>query len=283
MTEEAIPTILVFGIFALFLLFLGWRKGFFALPLEEWKIPLRFTHLIGAFAIYFLVNLFASGFVLSFLRGEIRNNYIGSVSWLNFSVSLLIFFSLALYLSFLPSPLRKGLIRRSWHPLREDFAAAFYTWLLSFPFVLFFNQLLEWVISNLFHITQVPDQLAVKFLKSTFNDPLYFFLATLSIIILAPLIEETLFRGFLQGYIRKHLGSKQAILITSVCFALFHYAAGQGLANIPIILSLFVFSLFLGFVCEKQGSLFASMALHSLFNTISVINLYLFGGFITGL
>ena len=92
-----------------------------------------------------------------------------------------------------------------------------------------------------------------------------------------------LFRGFLQTYIRKHLGPKQAIVITSLCFSFFHYASGQGLGNIMIITSLFVLALFLGFLYEKQGSLLAPMVLHASFNTISVINLYLFGEFTSGL
>ena len=100
-----------------------------------------------------------------------------------------------------------------------------------------------------------------------------------TIILLAPLIEEILFRGFLQTFIRQHLGSRQAIGITSLLFALFHYAPEQGLGNIPIVGSLLVLALFLGFVYEKRGSLLAPITLHACFNSISVLNLYFLGGF----
>lgn len=276
---------IAFGILALLLLLMGYRKGFFAFSGKPWTFPIRFSHLIGAFAIYFITTYLASTLAIAFLRKQILGNYLSYSSWLNFGISVCIFLALALYLGLIPRSISRPILRRpeTTHPLSEDVWAAFYAWILAFPLVLFLSQALELVIFKVFHVTQLPDQLAVKFLKSTFENPLFFILAFLSIVVLAPLIEETLFRGFLQSYIRQHLGSKQAILITSVCFSLFHYAAGQGLGNISIITSLFILSLFLGFLYEKQGSLLASITLHASFNFISVINLYLFGGFTTGI
>ncbi|HSX10837.1 MAG TPA: CPBP family intramembrane glutamic endopeptidase [Chlamydiales bacterium] len=274
--------IVALGILAYLLLWTGKRRGFFVFSVKPWEVPLRFVHLIGAFAIYFLVTFCGTTIVVSFLKNQIANNYVGFSTWFNFLMSFLIFSLLAFYLSKLPERVRKGLLRRPserGEPLLPDVWAAFYAWILAFPLVLFLSQALELLVTNVFQITQLPDQVAVQFLKSTFASPLYFLLATVSIIILAPLVEETLFRGFLQTFIRQHLGSKQAILITSVCFSLFHYASGQTLGNISIIISLFVLSLFLGFLYEKRGSILAPMTLHASFNAISVINLYIFGGF----
>lgn len=283
--SSEIGATLAFGIIAALLIIIGFRRGFFAFQDKEWEVPIRFVHLIGAFAIYFIVTFSSSTLAVAFLKNQIMANYLAYSSWLNFAISFCIFVILAIYLKWIPEKVRKGILRRpnERHPLIEDVWAALYAWILAFPLVLFMSQMLEIVIFKIFQVTQLPDQIAVKFLKSTFEDPIYFILAVISIIILAPLIEETLFRGFLQTYIRQHLGSKQAILITSVCFSLFHYSSGQGLGNISIIVSLFVLSLFLGFLYEKQGSLLASMTLHASFNLISVINLYLFGGFTTGM
>lgn len=275
---------LLFGLVAFFLLYQAKRRGFFTFSLFPWEVDLRLLQVIGAFAIYFLASYLSLALAVSFLKKQIMNDYLGYSSWLNFSISLSIFFLLAIYLFSLPRRIR-SILRRPFerHSLREDFWAAVYSWVLAFPLVLFVSQAIELILKNLFHIIQLPDQLAVKFLKSTFAHPLYFSLAIFSIIILAPLIEETLFRGFLQTYIRRHLGQKQAIWITSVCFSLFHFSFSQGFGNLSIIPSLFIFSLFLGFVYEKQASIYASMMLHGLFNLISVVNLYLFGGFTTGL
>ena len=278
-------SLLAFGVLAALLILMGFRRGFFTFEKKPWLVPIRFAHLIGAFAIYFVCSYLFSSLAIALFRGQIMTHYIAYSSWINFSLSALIFSFLAIYLRWISPEVRKGILHRpnDKHPFTEDIWAAFYAWVLAFPLVLFFNQALELVIGKVFQITQLPDQIAVKFLKSTFENPTYFTLAVISIVILAPLIEETLFRGFLQTYIRGHLGSKQAILITSVCFSLFHYSAGQGLGNISIITSLFVLSLFLGFLYEKQGSILSPMVLHGSFNLISVINLYLFGGFTTGL
>jgi len=283
--NSEIGATVAFGILALLLLLTGKRRGFFAFPLQEWDVPVRLMQLLGAFAIYFLATTLSLTFAVKFLRNQLMSDYLAYSSWLNFSISFTIFLLLAIYFRFLPANVRMGILRRpnEEHSVKEDLWTALCAWILAFPLVLFLSQTIELILSKVFNITQLPDQIAVKFLKSTFENPVYFTLAAIAIVILAPLIEETLFRGFLQTYIRRHLGPKQAICITSVCFSLFHYSAGQGLGNISIIISLFFLSLFLGFVYHKQGSLLASMVLHGLFNLVSVVNLYLFGGFTTGL
>ncbi len=283
--ETSLAATLAFGLLAFLILFIGWRKGAFTFHPPEWNVPLTLSHVIVAFAIYFLVSSILTRIAIFFWQKEILLNFMSYSSWLNFGVSSIIFFLLALYLGCLPKNIRSSILRRSGtqEPLIEDVWAALYAWIMAFPLVLFLSQLLEMLLIKLFRLPQLPEQIAVKFLKTTFVDPLYFFLAVLSIIVLAPLIEETLFRGFLQSYIRKHLGSAQAIVITSACFSLFHYDSSQGLGNISIILSLFVLALFLGFLYEKRGSLLAPMILHGTFNAVSVVNLYLFGGFTNSL
>lgn len=283
MSEAA--TIFILGIFSALILFLGWRRGFFHSGFKEWAIPIRLMHLIGAFAIYFFLSSAISSFFLFFYKKHNLINVLSYLSWLNFFLSFLIFCCLAIYLKLLPENVRRGILRRSSeeHFFVEDVQAAAFAWVMAFPLVLFIGQALEGLMTAIFKIPAFPDQIAVKFLKSTFHEPVYLMLATLSIVLFAPLIEEILFRGFLQSFIRQHLDSKQAILITSICFALFHYSSSQGWGNISIIVSLFVLSLFLGYIYEKQGSIAAPMLLHSGFNTISVINLYFFGGLTTNL
>lgn len=270
---------IAFGLLALLLLFIAKRRGFFHFEPVEWKTPIHLFHVLGAFAIYFFVSYVVAHLIVALFRKQIMLNYMGSLNWLNFLLSFLIFILLALYLKGLPKPLSRAIFRREGekHPLIEDVWAAFTAWIVAFPLVLFLSQVLEAFITKIFNLTALPEQVAVKYLKATFHESLYFTLAVISIVILAPLIEETLFRGFLQSYIRKHLGSRQAIVITSFCFSLFHFSFDQGVGNISIILSLFVLALFLGFLYEKRGSLLAPITLHATFNAISVINLYFFG------
>lgn len=277
MSAELSATLL-FGLLALFLILMGKRRGFFEFHPTEWIVPIRLVHLLGAFAIYFIASIACTKLMMSLWKTSIALHPLSYASWLNFGLSCLILFGLLIYMAILP----KSLVKRIWrrdepYTFSDDLWAAGQAWIMAFPLVLFLSQFLEWAVVKAFHLTQLPEQIAVKFLKSTFHHPLYFSLCVISIIILAPLIEEILFRGFLQSYIRQHLGARQAIGITSACFALFHYAAGQGLGNIAIIISLFVLALFLGFLYEKRGSLLASISLHALFNGVSIVNLYLFG------
>jgi uncharacterized protein len=263
------------------LLYMGQRRGFFKIDFPEWRVDVKLIHVLAAFGLYFFFSSVFASFIAYKLRIQIMGNYAAYLSWLNFAISFCAFLSIACCWRLLPRETRWGIIRRERTTAGSDFGRAALTWLYSFPLVLFVNQTLEIVLTKVFGLVHLPDQVAVRFLKSTFANPVFFILAVLSIVVLAPLIEETLFRGFLQSYIRRQLGSKYAILVTAACFSAFHFASGQGLGNISIIMSLFVLALFLGFLYEKQGSLRASIFLHGLFNAISVMNLYLFGGFST--
>lgn len=278
---------IAFGLLSALIIFIGWRKGFFVFPKTIWEVPVRFIHVVSVFAIYFVVTSLSSYFFLYLSKKQILTETVSLTSWYNFIASCLILSCLILLLFVLPKKIRSGI----WHnsssdpqrPVSENLWFALYAWAISFPLVLFLSQVLEMIVSKIFHITQLPDQVAVRYLKMTFEHPLYLFMSIGSIVILAPLIEEILFRGFLQTFIRQHLGSKQAILITSLCFSFFHYSSDQGLGNIPIIGSLFILALFLGYLYERQGSLIAPIALHATFNAISIMNIYFLGGFAGGI
>lgn len=78
-----------------------------------------------------------------------------------------------------------------------------------------------------------------------------------------PVMEEMLFRGFLQSSLRALLpGVWPAVLVTSGLFAAVHYSTH--------FLSIFALSCALGYAYERSGSLFRSIAIHALFNASSV-------------
>jgi uncharacterized protein len=146
------------------------------------------------------------------------------------------------------------------------------TWLISFPPVVVIGQLADMLIFALFGVESY-EQVAVRYLKMTLGSPPMLAVALFTILIAAPVMEEYLFRGLLQNWLKQHLGKKAAILIAAFCFALFHLAPSQGLGNISLIVSLFSFACFLGFIYERQASLFASIGLHMTFNTISTLRI----------
>jgi membrane protease YdiL (CAAX protease family) len=271
------------GTVAFGVLWFGWYRGFFHWnPNRSWNSFIFLVHVLISFAIYFSIIYFVAPLLISTIRPLFAQNRlsIAVAAWLHFLLSGMTLAGLLLYLCSLNRPLR-ALVWRDISLVpnyQKDFAFAFYAWCLSLPLVFFLSQLLETLVYLVFNVAKIPEQLAVNFIKMTFHDPLYFFLAIVTIVFFAPLIEEILFRGFLQSFIRKHLGPKQAILITALCFSFFHFSPEQGLGNIPILGSLFALALFLGFVYEKQSSLFASISRHFLFNAISILNLYFLGG-----
>ncbi len=85
-------------------------------------------------------------------------------------------------------------------------------------------------------------------------------LAALVAVLLGPLIEELLFRGFLQGFLEPHLGLRGALISSSVVFASLH-----GLAGLPI---LFALSLFLGWLQQRTRSLWVPWFAHALNNAV---------------
>jgi len=84
-------------------------------------------------------------------------------------------------------------------------------------------------------------------------------------IIFAPLFEEILFRGFIQGALRRVLGSWPSIVLTTLGFAAIHY---DGDWMLP--LALLPVSLVLCITREMSGQLGPSILQHGLFNALSI-------------
>ncbi len=83
-------------------------------------------------------------------------------------------------------------------------------------------------------------------------------------VVVAPLIEETVFRGLFQTTIRSYLGRPWlAIIVTSVLFASVH----ENLTHWP---ALFALSLGMGYSYEKSGSLWRPIFMHAIFNGMSM-------------
>lgn len=141
-------------------------------------------------------------------------------------------------------------------------------WAAAFPCVLGTAHLLDFLVKLWVEIPTV-EQVAVHHVKQTLQYPLLSFLTFFGVVVLAPLAEELLFRGFLQNWMRQFWGATWAVLITSAIFAAFHFSSSQGVANVELIGALFVFSLFLGVSFEARGSLWTPFALHMTFNAVS--------------
>ncbi|HTL90582.1 MAG TPA: type II CAAX endopeptidase family protein [Leptolyngbya sp.] len=88
--------------------------------------------------------------------------------------------------------------------------------------------------------------------------------------IAAPLFEETFFRGFLLPSLTKYFTTWQAILLSSLIFAIVHLSLSE-------VLPLTVLGIILGFVYTRTQNLMASVLLHALWNSGTLLTLFLLG------
>lgn len=94
--------------------------------------------------------------------------------------------------------------------------------------------------------------------------------AFISLVILAPIFEELIFRGWLYGKIRKKISLIPAILIVSILFGFMH-----GQWNVGV--NVFVLSLFLCGLREFTGTIYASILLHMIKNGLAFYFMYVLG------
>ncbi len=241
------------------------KRGYF--KTTPFKIQIPAVLLASSFFLYFALT-FISAFFLSFfnLKGEI----------IHFFFSLLLSGSL-LVLAFLYLPKETlGKILGFKKNILKSIAIGILAWLIIFPFIFLLSQIIDSLLAYFFKIKNLPNQLAVEYMKNALKSPSTFILALFSTLVFAPLVEEYLFRGLLQNFLKSYISVSKAILVSSFIFALFHFAPGQKAANLTIVSCLFIFSLVLGFLYEKYKTLWAPIVLHATFNFLSILNLLFF-------
>lgn len=284
---EQIELIVIFGILSLAIIWYAGVKGFFSLPsfIKPARPEITIKQVILAFGIYlgtilFAVPLFAKLFLVMTKHTKTFASPIpvSSVAWIQFiGISLAIFF-LFLFCRCQNSLSMKKIWKDSGYiysrSVSWDFGMGIVTWFISFPLVIVIGQIANLFIYLLFGQVSY-EQVAVRYLKMALDSPSMLVVALAVIVIGAPFTEEFLFRGFLQTWFKERLGPKAAILLAALCFSIFHLAPSQGIGNISLAASLFTFACFLGFIYEKQRSLFAPVALHMLFNTVSAVRILL--------
>lgn len=105
-------------------------------------------------------------------------------------------------------------------------------------------------------------QEAVKLLQEA-KDPLVIILMAIAAVIVAPLAEEVIFRGYLYPAAKRFCGPAGAILFSSLVFAAAH-------GNVVALLPLFALAVILCLLYEFTGSIWACISVHFLFNAATV-------------
>lgn len=112
---------------------------------------------------------------------------------------------------------------------------------------------------------------------SEIDSPLLLAAAILSICVIAPLLEELTYRGVLHGALRNRLGGPATVLVGSAVFAVAHLSGIDPsadrfwlVAGISM-LQIFLFSLLLGWLRERDGRIGRAFLAHGAWNAVNLI------------
>lgn len=128
--------------------------------------------------------------------------------------------------------------------------------LLSMVFNLFYAALL-----SLFNLQVQPD-IAIMFENTRYPMALLFGGA-----VVAPLVEEIFFRGFVFAGLRRRWTWQKAALVSAGLFALAHFLPTS-------ILPIFILGLIFAFLYQASGSLWPAILMHMLTNTLALAAAY---------
>jgi len=92
-------------------------------------------------------------------------------------------------------------------------------------------------------------------------------MTVISAVVVAPFVEEFIFRGYIYGVLRRYLGPWKGMLLASLAFAAIHL-------NILGFPSLFVLALCFTLAYEATGSLLVPMTMHAVFNFVNLIQVF---------
>jgi membrane protease YdiL (CAAX protease family) len=133
--------------------------------------------------------------------------------------------------------------------------------ILSVPVALSLNKLMAWLMSLI--QMEAVEQPTIKVLKLTVG-PIQRICFGITAIVIAPVVEESLFRGILYPIIKQRTSPMIAVSITSLLFAAIH-------GNIMTFVPLTFFAVILTLLYEKTDTLLAPIVSHSIFNSANFV------------
>lgn len=122
-----------------------------------------------------------------------------------------------------------------------------------------FGAAYTWLVSSLGTEALIPEQEYIEelFDEATFKPLLYF-----DIVVITPIVEEIMFRGFMLAGLTLALGNIRGMLITSAVFALVHF-------DFDLMPIFFVSGMLIAWLYMRTGSLWPPIALHAMNNAIA--------------
>lgn len=129
---------------------------------------------------------------------------------------------------------------------------------IAFPVIYF-----TYALAVLFSGPEASPQPLVQFFTAPSTALYDRILVALTAIVVAPLTEELVFRGYFYGVLRRFGGRWPALILSATLFAAIH-------AHIPSLLPLLILAVALTLVYEQTGSLWAPILMHACFNTTTI-------------
>ena len=100
------------------------------------------------------------------------------------------------------------------------------------------------------------------------RDPLALALLAFTAVVLAPLFEETIFRGALLPVLARRFGALPGVLLSGLLFGMAHISVGE-------LAPLTVLGIGLGVLRMDSGRLLPSVLMHGTWNAVTFLNLLL--------
>ena len=209
----------------------------------------------------FEISTLPALYLLDALGGWVYQNpitvnmtYIGSVEMYPIRDNLVGFFAMPVAIFFILWRMKKRKI-----PLSELGSLEIQTK----PLFLSIFLLAAFLLLEEFYFYVLGIEMPESFIEFMLAEPIL--LGFISVVVVAPIIEEFLFRGFLYSQLRRSfLRDWGAMAVTSLVWTAIHFQYEVG-----ILFFLFLFGLFLGYFRIKYNSLLIPVALHALNNLIA--------------
>jgi len=147
-------------------------------------------------------------------------------------------------------------------PIKESLYQGFKGWIMIIPFVLLTSLIMNLIVKN-----QAGSNPLLEIVLNN-NNYFAFILLFLTTTFIAPLFEEIIFRGVLLPVLARDYGRTIGILISSFVFALAHLSLNE----FP---PLFVLGIGLATTRLISGRLSSSIIMHSFWNGLTFLNLFL--------
>jgi uncharacterized protein len=160
------------------------------------------------------------------------------------------------------SPPAGGWLQWQWRPLASALARAFSTLLMVLPLV----AISGWLVDRLVGDPGGSNPLLELVLQA--KDPWALAGFAFTAVVLAPLFEETLFRGVLLPVLGQRWGAMPGLVASALIFAMAHLSLGE-------LVPLLVLGMGLGWLRLRTGRLAPCVLMHALWNGLTFSNLVL--------